>query len=95
MHLYLQARLVTLHVSDHYFFRMAHQWKFGRDVNPERDVWSYRHVGVIPSYVVEYVKELQRKEMPCEQLDVLSVTEKCTHTMPLFDSLPPSEPEST
>lgn len=54
--------MCRLKVEPKYFFRLAHQWKFGKDANVERDVLTYQVGHIIPQYVQDYIHELQRKE---------------------------------
>lgn len=63
MHLWLADRIARLKTDATYFFRMAHTWRFGKDADVSRDVLEYRHCGIIPLYVREYVCDIQRKEV--------------------------------
>ena len=47
-------------MSPKYFFRVAHQWKFGRDGRVMQDVHEYKESGTIPPYVQEYVEHIQK-----------------------------------
>lgn len=62
MHLYLAETIHRLKVEPAYFFRLAHQWRFGRDALSNHDVLSYQVGGIIPEYVREYVQHLQQTE---------------------------------
>lgn len=62
MHLYLAEKMHKLKVEPKYFFRLAHQWKFGKDADVGRDVLTYQVGGIIPQYVREYIEDIQRKE---------------------------------
>lgn len=73
MHLWLADRIARLHTDARYFFRLAHQWRFGKDADVTRDVLEYKQAGIIPVYVREYVCNIQRKEMT-DALQTLSGT---------------------
>lgn len=62
MELFIAAHLHKIRTDLAYFFRMAHQWKFGRDIDPGRDVLEYKVGGIVPGYVREYVRHIQEKE---------------------------------
>lgn len=62
MHLWLADRLVRDSVEAKYYFRMAHQWRFGRDVDTTRDALEYKLCGIIPLYVQEFIHHTQQKE---------------------------------
>ncbi len=62
MQLYLADKLRALNVEPHYFFRLAHIWKFKREVDVARDALEYRQAGIIPTYVREYVQHIQESE---------------------------------
>lgn len=51
MHLYLAQKMQALCVEPNYFFRLAHLWKFKREVDVARDALEYRQAGIIPPYV--------------------------------------------
>ncbi len=62
MHLYLAEKMHRLRVDAKYFFRLAHQWRFGRDVDVTQDALAYKICGIIPLYVQEYVHHMQQEE---------------------------------
>lgn len=62
MHLYLAEKMSRLDVQPTYFFRLAHQWRFGRDVDVTQDALAYKICGIIPLYVQEYVHHIQKGE---------------------------------
>lgn len=62
MLLYLRNKLDELRIDDIRFFRVAHQWCFNRDVACWNEVSQYRLHGILPKYVVRYLKELQKNE---------------------------------
>jgi hypothetical protein len=51
-----------LQVEPKEFFRLAHIWKFGRDVDTSLDGVLYIEKGEIPPYVRDYVRDIQQKE---------------------------------
>lgn len=60
MYLYLVNKIKTLRLSDHEFFRAAHQWAFNHcpiDLMP--DVIQFRLHQTIPKYVVSFVEHLK------------------------------------
>ncbi len=67
MLLYLKAKLDELRVEDVTFFRMAHLYQYGRDVDVWNDIAQYRLHGIIPSFVVNYLKMLQSREPSCSK----------------------------
>lgn len=48
-----------LGVNDSRFFRIAHVWAFGRDVDVHCDVLAFRVQQTIPPYVRKYLIHLQ------------------------------------
>lgn len=62
MHLWLADRMVRDHTEPKQFFRIAHVWRFERDVDVSRDVLTYKVGGIIPQYVQEFVRNIQQKE---------------------------------
>ncbi len=44
------------------FFRLAHIWRFGRDVDVAHDVTEYEERATVPPYVQEYIRNIQQKE---------------------------------
>lgn len=50
------------------FFRLAHIFKFGRDVNVANDVAIYNSKGTLPPYVESYVRHIQETE--CDTLEL-------------------------
>lgn len=64
MMLYFKAKLDELRITYHQFFMTAYQWRF----NPARlpsiddDYCQFLLHGVLPKYVVEYLKHLQKEE---------------------------------
>jgi hypothetical protein len=59
MMLYLVATMNRLNVDTHTFFRMAHVWAFQKDPQIHDDVAQYQLHGVVPKYVVSYLKYIQ------------------------------------
>ena len=62
MHLYLVHKMQELKVEPAYFFRLAHQWRFGREADLTRDALEYKLCGIVPMYVEQYVHHLQEGE---------------------------------
>lgn len=62
MQLYIAEHIHKIRTTPEYFFRAAHQWKFGRDIDPSRDILEYNVAGIVPAYVREYVSDIQQKE---------------------------------
>lgn len=40
------------------FFRCAHQWAFGKDCASTTDYEQFKLHGIIPKYVIQYLKEM-------------------------------------
>lgn len=62
MHEYLRKKLEELRMDEYKFFRLAHLWRFERDVEMAVTVYKYKLTGVIPSFVVEYLEHIQSHE---------------------------------
>lgn len=62
MRLYLTAKVRELNLSYLQFMEIAHYWKFGRDVIPQGDYTQFLLHGILPKYVVEFLKDIQEKE---------------------------------
>lgn len=62
MHLYLAQKMQALSLEPYYFFRLAHIWRFKKEVDVARDALEYRQAGIIPPYVREYVQHIQESE---------------------------------
>lgn len=62
MRLFVAEYLRKIRTDLAYFFRLAHQAKFGRDIDPTKDVNDYVAGGEPPPYVREYVIDIQQKE---------------------------------
>lgn len=62
MRLYLVHTMSVLRVDEHTFFRIAHQWAFGRMPDLSVDVREYKDRGEIPVYVQKYVRHIQQSE---------------------------------
>ncbi len=61
MLLYLKY-LITQSGNDEYaFFRSAYYWKFNKVCNSDTDVVQYRLHAIVPSYVREYVENIQKQ----------------------------------
>lgn len=61
----MMEKVRQLRVDLDYFFRMAHQWRFGRSVDSQAvrlDVLQQEHFGITPKYVEDYVHHLQQVE---------------------------------
>ena len=65
MHLFIAELMVRHEMSPKYFFRLAHQWRFGRDGRVMQDVHEYNTSGTIPPYVQEYVEHIQKQGEQC------------------------------
>ena len=63
MLLYAKRKMEELMVDDIYFFRMAYEWCFHKDVDPTLDVAEFRLNGHMPKYVVRFVKYLQKTDL--------------------------------
>ena len=59
---YLNKKLAQLNIDEYKFFRLAHIWRFGKDPDMCLTVYKYRRTGVIPSFVIEYLEQMQKKE---------------------------------
>lgn len=59
MHLYLRQKLLSLKVDELTFFRMSHVWSFGTDPDLHNEVAQFLLHGIIPPYVVRYIRHLQ------------------------------------
>lgn len=64
MLLYMKAKLERLGMTYHQFFEVAYQWRFnpGQVPSLHDDYCQFLLHSVIPKYVVEYLKHLQRSE---------------------------------
>lgn len=64
MLLYLRNKLENLGLTYHQFFETAYQWRFNPPQVPSLndDYCSFLLHGVLPRYVVAYLKHLQEKE---------------------------------
>lgn len=77
MLLYFKAKLGDLRISYHQFFEIAYQWRF----NPPRmpsisdDYCQFLLHGVLPKYVIEYLKHLQKEET-CQSASAVVVSER-------------------
>lgn len=67
MHLYLAEKIRALGVGKEYFFRMAHMWRFKREGNVQQDLLEYKHGGIIPVYISDYILHLQKEEASCKK----------------------------
>lgn len=61
MILYMHNVMDQMRVDEFMFFRIAHQWRFGRDLLGGDDVAQYRLHAVIPKYAQEFLRHLQGK----------------------------------
>lgn len=59
MLLAIKERLLRLRLDSKTFFRMAHMFCFGRDVDLTEDVRRFETNGVVPKYVERYMAHLQ------------------------------------
>lgn len=64
MLLYFKAKLEELRITYHQFFEVAYQWRFNPPHVPciNDDYCQYLLHGVLPKYVIEYLKHLQQEE---------------------------------
>ena len=62
MLLYLYQKLKELRISAHEFFQIAYMAKFNKLMDLNDDFAQYLLHGVLPKYVVEYLKHLQENE---------------------------------
>lgn len=62
MLLYLYRKLDELRISAHEFFQLAYMAKFNKLMDLNDDFAQYLLHGVLPRYVVEYLKHLQENE---------------------------------
>ena len=64
MFLYFKAKLESLGMTYHQFFETAYQWRFNPPKIPiiSDDYCQFLIHGVLPKYVVEYLKHLQKEE---------------------------------
>jgi hypothetical protein len=62
MHLYLAEKIRALGCGKEYFFRLAYMWRFKKEGNVSQDVLEYKHCGIIPVYVQEYVCHIQKSD---------------------------------
>lgn len=74
MILYLQEKLRQLNMSYNQFFAVAFWWQFKRTSMLNDDEAQYLLHGVIPRYVVNYLKHIQQKESRNENVDVSLAT---------------------
>ena len=65
MLLYFEHKLDQLNMKAKEAFRIAHIWKFGKDVHVTQAYIDYTRHSVLPFYVVEWLKDMQAKEQPC------------------------------
>lgn len=63
MILYFNAKLEALRLTPHEFFHIAHVALFNRDAQLEDDFAQYLMHGVLPKYVVNYLKRMQQHEL--------------------------------
>lgn len=63
MLLYFNAKLTALRLTAHEFFHIAHVAMFKRDAQLEDDYAQFLLHGVLPKYVVNYLKEIQQSEL--------------------------------
>lgn len=61
MQLFIAEYTTKIRVELAYFFRLAHQWKFNRDIDPGPDVLAYKVAGIVPGYLRDYVKHIQEQ----------------------------------
>jgi len=59
MLLFFRNKLLQLNMEPLTFFRVAHVWAFGTDPDLHNDLAQYTLHGVLPPYVVRYLKTLQ------------------------------------
>ena len=62
MRLYLANLLIQQRLTPEFLFRLAYQWKHGKDSSTMGDALRYLHRGIIPPYVCEYLQHLERSE---------------------------------
>jgi hypothetical protein len=62
MMLFFRAKLEELRLSALEFFETAYVWKFDKQPVVQEDFCQYLLHGVLPKYVVEYLKHLQQGE---------------------------------
>jgi hypothetical protein len=62
MLLYFKAKLDELNLAHWQFFEIAYYKKFGKVVDLKDDGIAFQLHGVIPSYVVEYLRSMQNAE---------------------------------
>ena len=60
MHLFLIQYITTNKIQIQDFFRSAYIWKYAKDRDPWNDVAQYKLHGIIPSYVGDYIKNIQK-----------------------------------
>lgn len=59
MLLAIREKLLRLRLDSKTFFRMAHLYCFGRDVDVSADAALFETQGVVPRYVARYMAHLQ------------------------------------
>jgi hypothetical protein len=59
MFLFFSYKLSQLKMDELTFFRVAHVWAFGTDPDLHDDLAQYLLHGILPKYVVNYLKTLQ------------------------------------
>lgn len=58
--LYFRAKLVELRISALEFFETAYVWQFDKQGHVSPDYCEYLLNGVLPKYVINYCKHLQK-----------------------------------
>jgi hypothetical protein len=56
---YLVETMRRLNLDEQAFFRLAHIWAFDKDAPVATEVCQFKLHGVVPPFVVSYVKHIQ------------------------------------
>lgn len=62
MHDDLEDAMKRLRIDEHTFFRIAHQWAFGKMPDLHREVLEYKVCGIIPPYVTRYLSHIGKEQ---------------------------------